>query len=109
MKSCSGCRYPCMYCLDFLNEKTLGREAQRYGDAGNKPQVVWANGCLASTAVGIGVDIVAGWTGAPFNDLYLSFDGNTQSLNRNHHLDYVPAICPHYPLATVGPPVFHNV
>ncbi len=105
--SCPG--YPCMYCLDFLNDKTLAREAQRYGDAGNNPQVVWANGCLASTAVGMGVDLITGWSGKPLKDFYLSFDDNLLTMSRNHHLDYVPAVCPHYPLNDVGPPTFISV
>jgi hypothetical protein len=42
---------PCMWCLQCLNHEKLGREAQRYGDTGGRPQVVWPNGGLASTAV----------------------------------------------------------
>lgn len=105
--SCPG--YPCMHCLDFLNEKTLAREAQRYGDAGSNPQVVWANGCLASTAVGMAMDLVTGWTGKPVEDFYLSFDGNALTMSRNHHLDYLPSACPHFPLADVGSPTFHSI
>jgi Dinucleotide-utilizing enzymes involved in molybdopterin and thiamine biosynthesis family 2 len=105
--SCPG--HPCMYCLDFLNERTLAREAQKYGDAGNNPQVVWANGILASVAVGMAMDIVTGWTGKPLKGFYLSFDGNALTMSRNHHLDYVPPVCPHFRLADVGPPVYRRI
>ena len=39
--------HPCMQCLGFLSDKNLAKEAARYGDAGIRPQVVWANGVLA--------------------------------------------------------------
>lgn len=55
---------PCMTCLGFLNEATLAREAGAYGDAGPRPQVVWSNGVLASTAIGIAVDLLTDWTRA---------------------------------------------
>ena len=45
--------FPCMFCMGFLTEEKLGREANNYGAAGGRPQVVWANGVLASTAVGL--------------------------------------------------------
>ena len=32
---------PCMFCLGFLTEEKLGREAAPYGAAGGRPQVVW--------------------------------------------------------------------
>jgi molybdopterin-synthase adenylyltransferase len=40
----------CMTCLGFLNENSLSKEAARYEAAGDRPQVVWSNGVLASTA-----------------------------------------------------------
>src|SRR5207247_199280 len=39
---------PCFRCLGFLNDDLLAGEAQRYGAAGDRPQVVWSNGALAS-------------------------------------------------------------
>jgi hypothetical protein len=52
----------CMKCMGFLTDEKLGQEAARYGNAGAHPQVVWPNGVLASTAVGLAVDLVADWT-----------------------------------------------
>jgi len=99
---------PCMRCLGYLNDNTLALEAQRYGAAGNRPQVVWANGTLASAAVAMAVDVIIGWTRRPLAHPYLSFDGNQLTMFRNHHLDYVPAVCPHFPPSEVGPPVFRT-
>jgi len=39
---------PCMFCTGYLTDEKLGREAARYGNTGGRPQVVWANGVLAS-------------------------------------------------------------
>lgn len=52
---------PCMTCMGFLTAEKLAAEAARYGSAGGRPQVVWPNGALASTAVGLAVDLVTGW------------------------------------------------
>ena len=52
----------CMKCLGFLSDASLAREAALYGDAGPRPQVVWPNGVLASTAVGVAVDLLTNWT-----------------------------------------------
>ena len=46
---------PCMWCLGYLSETKLTVEAKLYGDAGSHPQVVWANGIVASAAVGLAV------------------------------------------------------
>ncbi len=92
---------PCMQCLGFLNERTLTREAQRYGDAGEQPQVVWANGVLASTAVGIGIDLLTGWAG--HDAKYLSYDGNAGTVTPHVRLEFLPSgACPHH--KSVGDP-----
>src|SRR6266568_7663439 len=51
-------RGPCMKCMHFITDQNLEKEAGRYGDAGVRPQVVWANGVLASVAVGVAVDLL---------------------------------------------------
>ena len=50
----------CMRCMGLLTEAKLAEEAARYGKAGSRPQVVWPNGVLASTAVGLGVELAVG-------------------------------------------------
>jgi molybdopterin-synthase adenylyltransferase len=97
---------PCMRCLGFLNDDTLRREAQLYGAAGGRPQVVWANGALASIAVGLVVDLLTGWSGIQQRGEYLHFDGNKNLISRSPRLEYAPATCSHYPPRAVGDPVF---
>jgi hypothetical protein len=97
---------PCMRCLQFLSESTLAREAARYGAAGHNPQVVWSNGALASTAVGLAVDLLTGWTQRPPGAVYLSYDGNTGTIQPHVRLGFLDRQgCVHFPLAQVGDPV----
>ena len=102
---------PCMWCLGYLNDVVLRREAEKYGDAGARPQVVWGNGVLASAAVGIAVDLLTGWTGQR-PPMFLEYDGNKQTLAPPERMKYLPARgpCPHYPdddVSRHGDPVFH--
>jgi molybdopterin-synthase adenylyltransferase len=96
---------PCMNCLGFLNEVSLAREATAYGDAGPRPQVVWANGVLASTAVGLAVGLLTQWHGRSVETLYYSYDGNTGCLSPDVRLGFIDlSACPHYRLSQAGPP-----
>src|SRR3984885_5587942 len=52
----------CMRCVSFLTDEKLAAEAARYGNAGHRPQVIWPNGVLASTDVGLADDLVNNWT-----------------------------------------------
>lgn len=97
--------HPCLQCIGFLNEKTLAAEAQKYGDAGLNPQVVWPNGALASTAVGIAVDLVTGWKQTGPGLIYKSYDGNTDNLTDHSRLEFVRDLeCEHYKLSQTGEP-----
>lgn len=99
--------YPCMKCMGFLNEKKLGEEAAKYGDAGERPQVVWGNGLLASTAVGIAVDLLTDWTRNLRKPLFLSYDANVPFLIEDQRLTYVLGKpCLHYPLEETGRPQY---
>lgn len=97
---------PCMKCLGFLTDESLRREADLYGGAGGRPQVVWANGVLASLAVGIIVDLLTGWNGLSDRGEYLHFDGNRHLVSRSPRLEYAPTQCEHFPGDSVGEPVF---
>jgi len=101
---------PCMRCLGILTEKRLSEEALAYGDVGGRPQVVWANGILASTAVGRAVDLLSDWTGRDTAPLCLSFDGNREEV-KPHWMgrNRIPVICNHYPADQVGTPIFTNL
>lgn len=96
----------CMNCLGFITEGKLAIEAAKYGNVGGRPQVVWPNGVLASTAVGVFVDLVTGWTKTQDKLIYLSYDGNIGVLSPHIRLRYVDNSCSHYPLDKIGPPNF---
>lgn len=97
----------CMRCLGFITDVNLAAAAAQYGDAGIRPQVVWANGILASAAVGIAVDLLTDWTGRLRKPPYLSYDANRAMLTDHARAQYPPAdACTHYLLTDAGDPVF---
>lgn len=97
---------PCMFCLGFLNERVLSQEGERYGAAGARPQVVWPNGVLASTAVGLAVDLLTDWTHSLRDVVYLEYDGNHCTLKPHVRLRYLDGEgCTHYPPNRVGDPI----
>ena len=100
---------PCMRCVRFLTDEMLSREAARYGAAGARPQVVWPNGVLASTAVGVAIDLLTDWTRSLRSTVFLSYDGNVGTVTPHPLLKYAKAPCPHYPVDAVGDPVFRRL
>jgi len=96
--------HACMKCLGFISPEKLAMEAQKYGVAGPRPQVIWPNGILASSAVGLAVDALTGWTRKMRASIYLSYDGNTGFVSEHVLLQYAPKVCQHYPLADAGSP-----
>jgi molybdopterin-synthase adenylyltransferase len=97
--------HACMKCLGFITSEKLAKEAQTYGAAGPRPQVIWPNGILASTAVGLAVDALTGWTRGTRAPIYLSYDGNSGLISDHPRLPFAPKVCLHYPLANAGNPV----
>jgi len=98
---------PCLRCLQLVTEERLKAEAQRYGVAGSRPQVVWPNGVLASTAVGLLVQLVTPWMGAPPRSAYFAYDANLGTVTLSDRLTRRRGkACPHYPARTVGDPMF---
>ena len=96
---------PCMSCLRFLKEN-LAKEAAAYGDAGPRPQVIWPNAILASTAVGVAVDLLTGWTRSDELTVFYQYDGNKGLMVAHPTLPYLPSQgCPHYPLDSMGDPI----
>ena len=100
---------PCMSCIGFLTEKKLAKEAAKYGKGGGRPQVVWSNGVLASTAIGVFADIVNGWTEKKDSPIYLSYEGNTSCLNEHIRLKFCEKECKHYSFDEIGPPIFSKL
>jgi molybdopterin-synthase adenylyltransferase len=96
----------CMRCIGFLSEENLRSEAQNYGAAGGRPQVVWPNGVVASTAIGMAVDLITDWSKSLRKPVYLSYDGNRGLVFENNRMLVAPTECTHYPLSEVGAPTF---
>jgi hypothetical protein len=89
--------YPCMTCMGFLNEEVLAREANQYGAAGGKPQVVWPNGTLASTAVGKFMALLTPWSEGLSVPLYSEYDGNRLTITPSKRLAVVAGMtCKHF-------------
>jgi hypothetical protein len=102
--------HPCMWCMGFLSERAGEREAAAYGKAGVRPQVVWANGVLASTAVGIAVDLLTDWTKSLRSRCYLCYDANTGHVYPHKRLEFLSGCkCSHYPAGEVGSPFLKGI
>lgn len=99
----------CFRCLGFLNERDLADEVGRYGHAGLRPQVVWANAILAATAVGIVVDLLTDWTRGIRGPVYLSYDGNTGLITPHPRLRYAAPSCVHFSPDDIGEPTFVRI
>lgn len=94
---------PCMSCIGYLTEDLLSKEAEKYGDAGSQPQVVWSNGVLASNSVGIFVDMITGWSKQSNRLFYQEYDGNNIALIKSYRLNYLKNKCEHFPSSQAGP------
>jgi molybdopterin-synthase adenylyltransferase len=98
---------PCMRCCGFITDERLEQEAERYGAAGARPQVVWSNGVLASTAVGLLTQILTPWYPNPPAFVFLDYDGNKGTVTRNPRMDLLKdQVCPHHPKDETGDPLF---
>ena len=59
--------------------------------------MVWSNGVLASTVVGLAVNLVTGWTGRNAGYAYFVYDGNESTVKESPLLRNFQAVpCPHY-------------
>lgn len=97
---------PCLHCFQFLTPEKLAEEAAKYGNVGHRPQVVWPNGVLASSAIGVFVDLVTGWTKRGNLNIYLQYDGTNSWLTEHPRGKYAPKTCTHYPLSQIGAPTY---
>lgn len=95
-----------MRCMGFLTDEKLAKEAALYGNAGGRPQVVWPNGVLASTAVGLAVDLITNWTRKQRSHAYLVYDGNEGTVTPSVTLRNLNvSACPHFIAEEIGDPV----
>lgn len=88
---------PCLRCFGFITDDRLQEEARRYGATGGRPQVVWPNGVLASTAVGALIQLLSPWSD-DVPPLYTEYDGNRFRLFPSHRVAALAGHrCPHFP------------
>lgn len=98
---------PCLRCCGLITDERLTHEAGRYGAAGARPQVVWSNGVLASTAVGLAVQLLTPWSKLPAEFVYIDYDGNLGTLTPNDRMRLMQEkLCPHHPADEAGDPLF---
>ena len=92
--------------MAILTEESLKREAEQYGMAGSKPQAVWPNGVLASTAVSLFARLVTEW--APKEQTaYLKYNGNDSILMPSPRMKYIlQETYRHYEMQGLGDPFF---
>lgn len=98
---------PCLKCMLILKDKDIANEETRYGAAGIRPQVVWSNGVLASSAVGILMSMICPWDQNHFSDsTFRVYNGNDHTLEASTRCPYLPQKCRHYSLKDIGWPLF---
>ena len=103
--SMPGC--PCLRCCGLITDESLEEEAGRYGAAGGRAQVVWPNGVLASTAVGLIVQLLTPWFKDSPEFVYLDYDGNRGTVTPNDRMKLLRhKVCPHHPARETGDPLF---
>jgi molybdopterin/thiamine biosynthesis adenylyltransferase len=97
---------PCLRCMGIVDDRGLALEAQMYGAAGGRPQVVWPNGVLASLAVGLFVQVFTPWRKMQDLRILLEYDGNAQTVLPSNKLPYLKErLCTHFAdLSSMGDP-----
>ena len=99
----------CMRCFNFLRDDLIEDEARRYGEAGGRPQVIWPNGVLASSAVGVFMQMVTPWhQRVPSGSTMLDYDGNRHQIAVSSRVAALSgAMCDHFDGATdIGDPLW---
>lgn len=98
---------PCLRCLGVATGDALGAEGRNYGAAGGKPQVVWPNGVLASTAIGLFMQVVTPWHGSTEVGACLEYEGNLHTVTPSERMARLRGHpCPHHPADALGDPTF---
>jgi molybdopterin/thiamine biosynthesis adenylyltransferase len=101
---------PCFRCMQFIRDSDTAREESRYGHAGGTPQVIWSNGALASTAVGLFMQLVTPWCPKQERSYFLGYDGNAMTFERDQRFAIVAgALCPHHRQSDLGDPFWTPV
>jgi hypothetical protein len=100
---------PCFRCVGFIRAKDLDEEGRRYGVAGGNPQVVWSNGVLASTAMGIFVQMLAPWCPIRSGSRFIGYDGDGFTLEHDSRLTVASQTqCTHFTsISDLGDPFWN--
>ncbi|MDE0146289.1 MAG: ThiF family adenylyltransferase [Nitrospira sp.] len=99
---------PCLWCCGLITDKQLKQEATQYGLAGGRPQVIWPNGILASTAVGLAIQVITPWFKNPPEFAYVEYDGNKGIVSTSARIKILKnQTCKHHPADEVGDPFFN--
>jgi molybdopterin/thiamine biosynthesis adenylyltransferase len=101
---------PCLRCMGIVTDRALEVEAQQYGAAGGRPQVVWPNDLLASIAVGFFIRLMSPWYDVQDLPILVEFDGNSQSVFPSKKLPYLAGrSCGHFAdLEDLGDPFWSH-
>lgn len=100
---------PCLRCCNFITDDNLAKEAQKYGAAGGRPQVIWPNGVLANTAVSLMMKILTPWNEFPLEFKYLELDGNRDTVTPSFWVQQLAGkSCQHHPADETGDPLFDS-
>lgn len=100
--------WPCLRCSGIITDENLKQEAQRYGRAGTRPQVVWPNGVLASTAIGLFMQLVNPWHGGSTGFAYREYNGNDHTILESPRSRYaILHQCDHFHTRDLGDPFFN--
>lgn len=98
---------PCLRCMGIVTEKSLAAEARNYGAAGGAPQVIWPNGVLASTAVGLFTQLICPWHDKVPSSAFLEYDGNKHTVVPSKSFALVQSQpCPHFYPNEAGEAIF---
>ncbi len=98
----------CFRCMRLLDDECLESEKRLYGAAGHRPQVIWSNGVLASSAVGIFMNIVCPWHDDLRGPIYQEYSGNGHILTPCGRYERSQKKCPHYQAEDVGDALFNK-
>jgi hypothetical protein len=94
--------HPCLRCFGLITEERLAQEAAKYGAAGARPQVIWPNGVLASTAVGKFMQLLLPWSNTSEPVLYTEYDGNRDILRPSNVIAAIKRPCIHFDSRAIG-------
>jgi len=100
--------HPCLRCMAVVTEENLREEAANYGSAGPRAQVIWPNAVLASSAVGLFIQLVTPWHRLSSASAYLEYNGNAPTLTPSPRMEYVALErCSHFGDKDIGDPFFN--